>query len=267
MKKTAIIILNKSNNELLFKCLISIIDKTQNPNYYIYIGDTGSTEEELEQINKFIKQHKNIYLIEIGQYHFAKNHNDLIFNHLKNDEEIITFCNNDIELIDDCIDEGIKMIERNWEHIGTVGFKLLFANETIQHAGQLVVFLKNRPGVVLVTHRGLRENKKSFNKREIVIGNTMGLCMTKTETYRLIGGMNEKYIECFEDVQYNLQNILNNKYNVYIGDKKAFHFESMSRNKNNNKDARAIQDAKNTLYPFIFKHKDKIEQTGLTITI
>lgn len=264
--KIAIIILNKSNNKMLFECLDSIRSKTQFTNYHIYIGDTGSSNNEINEIKEYSKKYfghtKNISLIQFNYYNFAKNNNEIIKKYIR-DENLILFCNNDIILIDDCISEAVKMYERNSEKIGTIGFKLLFKDESIQHAGQILIMNSNNQ-FVQVTHRGLRQNKNLFSTRERVIGNTMALLLTPKKIFDEIGGLSEKYIDCFEDVQYNLQCILNDKHNIYIGDKVAWHYESQTRDRDPNKNKMLMKDANDNLIPFVNANSKKLIQTNLT---
>ena len=49
-----IVILTKGKVPYLTQCLQSIIDKTEKTPYTVYIGDTGSTEAELQQMNGII---------------------------------------------------------------------------------------------------------------------------------------------------------------------------------------------------------------------
>ncbi len=262
--KVAIIILNKSNNEILFNCLNSIKEKTTFPNYHIYIGDTGSTIDEKKDIVSFLKdkfsENKNASLIEFDYYNFAKNNNEIVNKHI-GQENLILFCNNDIKLIDDCITEAVKMYNRNKDVTGTIGFKLLFGNDKIQHAGQLLV-TKNMQ-FVGVTHRGLNSDKKEYSDRSLVIGNTAALMMTPTELFKEINGFSERYIECFEDVEYNINCILKDKNNIYIGDKVSYHYESQTRNKSDDKLLKLSKDAYDTLMPFINRNSKKIHETGL----
>lgn len=261
MKKLAIIILNKSNNNLLFKCLNSIKNKTKYLNYHVYIGDTGSSKEELDEIISFLRDNfsntKNVKLINYNYYNFAKTNNNLVLKHLNN-EDVYLFCNNDIELIDDCITPVMDMFNKDKnESIGTVGVKLLFADETIQHAGQLL-FLNSDGTFKHVTHRGLRESKEKYSSQENVIGNTGGFMFTSRKSFDSIGGFNENYIECLEDVEYNLEVLLLGKQNIYRGDLSSFHFESQTRNKNPKQLENFILDANFRLIPFVNKNVKNI---------
>jgi GT2 family glycosyltransferase len=265
MNKIAIIILNKSNNKMLFSCLSSIKEKTNNKNFHIYIGDTGSSELELKEVEKFIKikfgNAENVDLINFDNYNFARNNNDIVKNFTK-DENLLLFCNNDIKLVDDCITEALKVFEKNHKKLGTLGFKLLFADDTIQHAGQ-ILFVNFDQKIHLVTHRGLGQEGSLFSHRDEVIGNTGGFMFTEKDLFLQIGGFNETYTECYEDVEYNLQCLLNGRKNLYIGDKIAYHYESQTRNKNSKKSSNQNLDLALNLGCFVDKHIDKLLEKNL----
>jgi GT2 family glycosyltransferase len=263
--KLAIVILNKSNNKLLFNCLSSIKNKTKFPAYHIYIGDTGSSTDELTEIAFWLKNEfwlsKNVTLLSISPYNFAKNNNLIVKKYVK-DESLIAFCNNDVELVDDCLTEAVDLISIE-KNIGTVGFKLLFEDCTIQHASQLL-FTKNNL-YAGITHRGLKQQSELFNVKESVVGNTGALMVTPKELFIEIGGFNEQYLDCFEDVEYNLQCLLHQKQNVYIP-KKAMHYESSTRNKNPQKTQLQQRDG-SLLTSFINNHTTELLSMKLSTIV
>jgi GT2 family glycosyltransferase len=268
--KIAIIIPNKSNNKILFDCILSIKDNTEIQNYHIYVADTGSTESELIEIKQFLKTNfninKNATLISFNYYNFSKINNEVVKKFIK-DEEILLFCNNDVKLINDCITNCYKIINGNPNKIGTVGVKLLYEDGTIQHGGQYVVLSKADYSFVAISHRGLKENESNFSNRESVLGNTGGFMMTEKNLFLEIGGFNEQYIDCFEDVEYNINCLIKNKTNVYLGDCKAWHFESQSRIKDDKMMEKLKQDANIRLIPFIRKHAKDIASKNLATLI
>jgi len=265
MNKLAVIILNKSNNKMLFSCLSSIKEKTFSKNYHIYIGDTGSSEFELREIDKFVKINfestKNVDLIHFDNYNFSKNNNDIVKSFIK-DENLLLFCNNDIKLVDDCITEAMEIFEKNHNKLGTLGFKLLFANDTIQHAGQALI-INSEKEFHLVTHRGLGQASDLFTLRDEVIGNTGGFMFTEKQFFLELGGFNEEYLECYEDVEYNLKCLINGRKNLYFGDKIAYHYESQTRNKNPNKLFNEKLDMNSRLAPFVNKNTSKFDENLL----
>jgi hypothetical protein len=52
----------------------------------------------------------------------------------------------------------------------------------------------------------------------------------------------ESYSECFEDVQYNIDCILNQKKNIFVGSAVGYHLESQTRNIDINKNKRMSID-------------------------
>lgn len=262
MEKIGIVIPTKGNVPLLKGCVLSFIEKVAHRPLYFYIADTGSSKEELLEIKTFLKTHlqkEYIKLIQYNWYNFAKINNNIIFKHFDNFIDHIVFCNNDIKLIDDCITSMIKHSSK--ENVGTVGCKLLYEDMTIQHAGQkFLLKMGGKKGSYdfMVTHRGLREKSNRFTTVEPVFGNTCGFCMIKKKLFEDIGGFNEKYSECFEDVELNVECLLRDKNNIYVGKVKAFHFESQTRVKSSEKFKAEHDDFYNKLFPFIKNNFKKI---------
>jgi GT2 family glycosyltransferase len=275
--KLAIIILHKDNNEILFRCLKSIQEKTKFQNYHIYIGDTGSSKDKLQELQIFLKDNfsktKNVSLITFNYYNFAKNNNEIVKKYIK-EENLLVFCNNDIELIEDCLTNAVELYEKEQQNIGTIGFKLLFEDQTIQHAGQLVILTKNQNNNYSIignnrlglSHRGLRQSNSLYNVQENVVGNTGALMVTPKELFLNIQGFNEGYTDCLEDVEYNIQCLLRNKQNVYLP-LKAWHFESQTRNNDPQKNQKMHNDAVNFLIPFINKQSNELAKLNLSTLI
>jgi O-antigen biosynthesis protein len=229
-----IVIPTKGKIDYLFKCLLSIINKTVNTRYHIYVCDTGSTADELSAIQKFLKKNfaekKNVSLVQFNFYNFAKINNIVVGTYSKN--PVVLFCNNDIELIDNCIDRMYDVLTSG-KDVGTVGCRLLFEDGTVQHAGQ-VAFIRakdsNNDQSICVTHRGLGSRNR-YKSEESVLGNTAGFMMVSKDVFTEAGMFSEKYNECFEDVELNIQILINGRDNRYIDDVSATHYESITRTK------------------------------------
>ena len=275
MNKLAIIIPHKNNNKILFCCLQSIIDKTSNKNYHIYIADTGSEKNKFVELQMFLKDKfnktKNVTLISFDYYNFAKINNAVVETFIK-EEELILFCNNDVELIDDCLTRGMDLYKQHSDGIGTIGFKLLYKDSTIQHAGQLMILTKHEQQYTIfknklgLSHRGLRQKDDLYDTKENVVGNTGALMMTSKKLFLEIGKFNENYQDCFEDVEYNVECLIRNKQNIYLP-LKAWHCESTTRNLDYNKNYKQSQDALNFLIPFVDKHSHMLAELNLSTII
>ena len=62
----------------------------------------------LNQIREYCKD-QDVKLIEFEFYHFAGTNNDVVRDHCDNDTDLLLFCNNDIELINDAISEMVSL--------------------------------------------------------------------------------------------------------------------------------------------------------------
>ena len=87
-----IIIPTKGKLDCLFECLKGIREHT-NAKYHVHIADTGSSEDELEEMIRYLKLHfsksENASLYMYDYYNFAKINNDVVKN---TNGEWLLFC-------------------------------------------------------------------------------------------------------------------------------------------------------------------------------
>ncbi len=128
-----IAILSKDRLDLLKPCLDSIeASLSQKYKVEILIGDTGSREWKTWKFYREAKKRwRNLRIAKFRYYFFSKNYNKLIGNYARG--EYIIFLNNDTVVKSGWIDELISPLKN--KRIGVVGGKLLYKDETIQHAG------------------------------------------------------------------------------------------------------------------------------------
>lgn len=231
--KVAIIIPTKNKTDLLFQTIDSIIETTYNTDYKIYIADTGSDIEEKQKIKDYIQNHKNnITLIEYDYYNFAKINNDVILNHVDKEYNLVLLCNNDIKLMNNCIDQAVEFYNKNKKTVGTIGIRMYYENNTIQHSG--IIVIKQPNGNFAVTHKGLKTYYGYHDDTTEVFGNTGAFLMINKELFFNLKGLNEEYTECFEDVELNLECLICNKKNYIMGSAVAYHYESQTRKEDEN---------------------------------
>ncbi len=245
--KLAIIIPTKNNvDELLIPCLKSIIENTSYQNYTIYIADTGSSNEELEKTKLFINNNYNvdkIKVIEYDHYHFASINNDVVKYKIDTDTELVLFCNNDIEMVNDAISLMVKAYQDN-KNVGTVGCRLHYDDGSIQHLG--ITLRLNDKKQVIITHSFLNwdfDNTKGRLKTNVMptYGNTAAFLLMNRNLFEEIGGFNEAYNVCFEDVELNLECVLRDKINYTLTNAVCYHLESQTRGRSvDNVDAQRI---------------------------
>jgi GT2 family glycosyltransferase len=261
--KVAIIIPTKGKVEMLMDCVNSFFENC-NPNLFdIFIADTGSTEEEKNQIKLSTSQFNNIKLIEYDYYNFAKINNDVVKNYIGNEYEFILFSNNDIKILNDVITGMLDVFVKN-KKTGTVGCRLHFDDNTIQHDG-IFVGIKKVNSSLGIDHLNLKNYYNYFNTTKEVFGCTGGLLMIRKRTFELCGLFNENYLSCFEDVELNLKTITMGLSNYICGDCVAYHYESTTRNEDPDNLSKLRKDYVNNLLPVVKENLELIKNKIILI--
>lgn len=254
-----VIIPTKGNIELLIQCVDSIWEMDDYPLITIYIADTGSTDEEKESIRTLIGRHsimsdrpRTLKLIEYDYYNFAKINNDVVWNYVSDEIEVLLFCNNDVKLINNAITKMVSVLVNN-NNVGTVGARLHFEDGTIQHSGVVAFLAQDRK--IRISHKGLRSYYNYHTQTKEVFGNTAAFMMIKKDIFNKIGGFNQGYKECFEDVELNIDCLTRNLKNYFVSDAVCYHYESQTRNKSDEKLQREAEDYYKRLLPVIMTSK------------
>lgn len=223
--KVTVIIPTKNNYKLLYENIYSWAYLVQYKNYEIIIADTGSDEDVIKQYDEFLSD--KIKLVKYDYYNFAKINNDVVTNHVSLDTELLVFCNDDIELLNDAVSRCVQVYLANKKNVGTIGIRLHYMDGSVQHCGMFLTHLGNK---VVLTHNF----KGEFNDYPTTtiynsVGNTGAFMMMNKDLFIEMGMFNEQYSECFEDVELNLNCLINRKNNITVCDAVAYHYESASR--------------------------------------
>lgn len=138
-----IAILTKNRLDLIKPCIDSIEDNlSERYQTEILIGDTGSTEPPVWSFyNEAKKKYGNIKVVNYSHYSFSHNYNQLITKIAQG--QFLILLNNDTIVKGNWIDNLIDPLED--KRIGIVGGKLLYSDDTIQHAG--IEFIEYGPGI------------------------------------------------------------------------------------------------------------------------
>jgi GT2 family glycosyltransferase len=249
--KVAVIIPTKGNIDMLTDCVNSFYTHCNSELFHIFIADTGSTNEEKDILKDYIKQYRNITLIEYDYYNFAKINNDVVKNHVNEEYEFLLFCNNDIKLLNNVI-YGMLSIFKTTPKVGTVGCRLHFEDNTIQHDGILCAI--NQQKHLLISHHSLSSYYSFSNINRKVIGSTAALLMIKKDVFIKCDYFNENYTSCFEDVELNLKCLMLKLDNYCNSNLVAYHYESKTRNNDKDKLKKVNEDYNNLLLPFVNKN-------------
>lgn len=264
--KVAVIIPTKGKTDLLFNCLNSFIKHCDKELYEVFVADTGSTEKEIELIKNFIEENKDkikINLFFYNFYTFAIVNNHVVKNHVSDEFKFILFCNNDIVLLNDVL-SGMLEVYRKTPNTGTVGCRLHFGDNTIQHDG-IVGYRHKENNALIFTHLGLRSHYVYTPFLKKVCGNTGALMMIRKNLFEKCGYFNENYGTCFEDVELNFTCLLNGYENYYDGTLVAYHYESSTRGKTQENENGERIDYTKYLLPFVEKNIEKLRKYFMVV--
>ena len=254
--KVAIIIPTKGKVNLLFDCVSSFYEHCNKDLFDIFIADTGSSDSEKEWIKNKILPFGNIKLLEYDYYNFAKINNDVVKNHITKDYEFVLFCNNDIKILNNVVYGMLKIFKDN-PRTGTVGCRLHFEDNTVQHDGIVTFVDKNQS--FKISHLNLRCYYSYTLHTKKLVGSTGALLMIRKSVFEKCDFFNENYAGCFEDVELNLKCILLGYDNYYDGSLVSYHYESQTRNEDPEIRNKMTQDYQKNLLPFVVKHLDKLK--------
>lgn len=253
-EEVAIIIPFCDKVDLLRNCVESVIEKTTYSNYSIYLINNNSKEDATFQFLDEIKEFPNITVFE---YNFPFNYSEINnWAVSKIDSPYVLFLNNDIEVIaEEWLSSMVEHIQR--DDVGAVGAKLLYPDNTIQHAGVIVGI----GGVAGHGHKNFSDKNHGYFYRANVISNfsaCTGACMlTKKKLFDELGGFDEDNLGvAFNDIDYCLKLRAAGELVVYTPYAKLYHYESKSRGAENTK-AKQRRFEKEVLFMIDKWHLDK----------
>ena len=227
-KKVSIIIPAKNRSELLRQCIDSIFNKSTYQNFEVLLIDNGSNEKEFAEL---VQQYENKYKGRFMSYYYdiPFNFSKLInFGAEKATGEYLLLLNNDTEVITpDWIEAMVEQAQR--PSIGVVGVKLLFPDDTVQHAG--IVFDENN----LPVHVFAGDSKHLYNLQLNSINNypalTAACTMISRSVFEELKGFDENFAVEFNDIDFCLRALEKGYFNIYLPHAELYHHESISRGK------------------------------------
>lgn len=224
----SIIIPFRDKPALLDTCVTSILAKTSYSNYEVLCIDNGSTAPETARlIDELQQRDKRVRVIRHDvPFNYSTINN---FAATQARGEHFLFLNNDTEVI------SVEWIEAMLEHsqrpeIGVVGAKLLYADNTIQHAGVVV----GMGGVAGHGHLFLpKDNPGYFGRPQLVqrlSAVTFACAMVRRDVFEQVGGLNEVDLKiAFNDVDFCLRVREAGYQVIYTPYAVLYHYESKSR--------------------------------------
>ena len=222
----SIIIPNKDEKETLKDCIESIRKKTEYENYEIIIVENNSTTEEIFQYYKELSQDPRIRLLRWKKEFNYSAINNYGVSHARG--EYLLFLNNDVKIITPgWIKEILGVCQR--PEVGAVGVKLIYPDNTIQHAG-CVIGIGGIAGHMFVD---MPANRTGYLHKASILQDmsavTAACMMMKRTAFEEAGGFTEKLSVAFNDVDLCLKVRKNKKLIVYDPYVELYHMESKTR--------------------------------------
>lgn len=223
----SVVIPNKDHHKDLDICMRSLMERATYKNLEFVVIENNSTERETfdyyEQIQKEFPQVRVVTWEREFNYSAINN-----FGAGFAKGEYLLFLNNDTEIIEPrMIEEMLGFCQR--EDVGIAGARLLYQDDTIQHAGVVVGF----GGIAGHTFIGLHEAENSYFHRAMCAQDysavTAACMMTKASVFREVGGFTEELAVAFNDIDYCMKVRAAGKLVVYAPYAKLYHYESKSR--------------------------------------
>jgi GT2 family glycosyltransferase len=224
----SIIIPSKNKSDILDACLQSITAISTYSNYEIIIIDNGSSEKSFfSSVAQWEYNYPGViksYRMDIPFNYSVLNNNAV--KHAKG--EYLLFLNNDTQLIsENLIEELLKIAQL--ENVGAVGPKLLYPNNTIQHAGIVLSLDETGAHVYSGAHKdtaGYFNNVNCLTNYSAVTGACM---MIRKSNFIKVGGFDEHLaIDC-NDVELCCKLLSKGYNNVYVPWVKMYHHECLTR--------------------------------------
>lgn len=226
--KVSVIIPNKDQVKMLDTCIKSLLEVNVYKNIEIVIVENNSTDEEtFKYYDELTEKYDNIKLVRWdGIFNYSAINNYGIKEAATG--EYILLLNNDTEIIaPEAIEDMLGICMR--DDVGIVGAKLLYEDDTVQHAGVVIGF----GGYAGHVFNGIPKDDYGYMVRPMINCNysavTAACLMTSRKIFDEVGGLDEQFVVACNDVDFCLRVREKGYLVVYDAFALWYHYESKSR--------------------------------------
>ncbi|WP_321941331.1 glycosyltransferase family 2 protein [Paraburkholderia tropica] len=221
-----IIIPTRDAADLVAQCVDSIRKKTTYRNYRITIIDNGSVKPETFALFDRLKEEDAAQVIrDDSPFNYSAINNRV---GLASTADFVCLLNNDIEVITpEWLSEMVSVALQ--PGVGCVGAKLLYPNDTIQHAGVIV----GVGGVAGHSHKFSARPEPGYFSRVLLRSSmsavTAACLLVRQSIYKEVDGLDEQLQVAFNDVDFCLRVRKAGYRNVWTPYAELYHHESATR--------------------------------------
>lgn len=239
--KISIVIPNKDHVEDLRRCITSIVEKSTWDNYEILVVENNSSSREIFSYYEEISNNPRIRVLTCeGEFNYSRVNN---FGVSQAEGEYVLLLNNDTQVITvNWMEELLMYAQR--PDVGAVGGKLYYEDKTIQHAG-VVIGLGAHRTAGHVHYRQKRENLGYMGRlcyAQNLTAVTGACLMVRKSVYEEVGGLDETFAVSLNDVDFCLKLRAAGYLNVFTPFAELYHFESVSRGRDDEGERAARYD-------------------------
>lgn len=222
----SVIIPNKDEKETLESCINALKKHTTYRNFEIIIIENNSTSKEIFEYYRELSKEDNIHLLKWKKEFNYAAINNFGVRHAKG--EYLLFLNNDVTPIsENWLEEMLGVCQR--PEVGAVGAKLIYPDNTIQHAG-CVIGIGGIAGHLFVD---MPSNRTGYLHKASLMQDmsavTAACMMMKKAVFDKAGGFTEELAVAFNDVDLCLKVRKDNYLVVYNPYALLYHMESKTR--------------------------------------
>jgi GT2 family glycosyltransferase len=221
----SILIPNRDSAAMLARCVESL-SRSSYANYELVILENNSTQDDTLTYYRQLERRGNVRIVPWTKpFNYAAVNN---YGAVQARGDVLLFLNNDVEAINpDWLELMVKHALR--PEVGVVGAKLLYADDTIQHAGIVV----GMGGVAGHVHLRFPRDAEGYMHRLRVTHNcaaVTGAClMTRRAVFEQVGGFDESFVLAFNDVDLCLQIQVRGYRVIWTPEAELYHLESKTR--------------------------------------
>lgn len=223
----SILIPTRDYADTLNTCLKSIYKKTTYKNFEILVLNNSSEKKETFGLfKKYKEKYKNFRVVDADmEFNYSKINN---IGAKEAKGEYIVLLNNDTEVITgDWLENMVGYAMQ--DHIGAVGAKLIYPDNTLQHCGVVLGIAQT------ASHFGVgipKEDNGPYARYLVPYDNgavTAACLMVSKKKFLEVKGLSEDLKVAFNDVEFNVKLLKKGYYNVCLPQVQLYHYESKSR--------------------------------------
>ena len=224
----SIVIPTRDLSALLETCLHSVFERTAYDRFEVIIVDNDSREPETRELFRRW-QEREPARFRVVPMPIPFNFPALINEGVRNAHgDLVLLLNNDIEVVSgDWLAEMAAQAMR--PRVGAVGVKLLYPDDTVQHAGVVLGI----GGVAGHSHKYLSNDRTGYFDRLRITANyaaVTGACLMVERTkFDDAGGFDEALPVAFNDVDFCIRLLKAGYYNLCLSHPVLYHHESKTR--------------------------------------